>query len=67
VDVSTGRQWVTCLSSGDSDMCGKPHSGWPCAAVTPPNEALLFMAGENAQLMVVTMLKKYFVAENMLY
>ena len=45
------------FSSGDSDMCGKPHSGWPCAAVTPPNEALLFMAGENAQLMVVTMLE----------
>jgi len=35
VDVSTVRQWVVCFSSGDSDVKDKPHSGWPCTAVTP--------------------------------
>ena len=57
VDVSTVRQWVVRFGSGDSDMKDKLCYGWPCTAVTPWNEELLFIAVENAQLIVVTMLK----------
>ena len=51
VDVNTVRQWVVCFSSGD---CGSP----PLVQVfTNAACRLLFIAGENAELMVVSMLK----------
>ena len=48
MDVSTMRQWVVCLGSGDS------NSGSPLLVqiFTSGARRLLFMAGENAQLMV---------------
>ena len=51
VDVSTARQRVPCLSSGDS--------GSPLLVQTVMGVAcrLLFVADENAQPMVVTMLE----------
>jgi len=42
VDVSTERLWVVRFSSGKSNMKDKPHSGWQCTAVTPPNEERLY-------------------------
>jgi len=54
------RQWVVHFSSGDSD------GGLPPLAQTVISMAcrLLFLTGQNAQLMLVTMLKNYlFVAE----
>jgi len=41
VDVSTVRRWVARFSSGNSDVKDKPHSRWPCTAVTPQNEERL--------------------------
>ena len=38
VDVSTVRQCRVQFSSGDSNVKDKPHSGWPCPAVTPLHE-----------------------------
>jgi len=35
VDVSSVRQWVVHFNSGNGNVKNKPHSGWPCAAVTP--------------------------------
>ena len=34
MDVSIVSQWVVRFSSGNSAMKDKPHSGWPCTAVT---------------------------------
>jgi hypothetical protein len=41
VNVSTVTLWVARFSSGDSDAKDKPHSGWPCTAVTPRYEERL--------------------------
>jgi len=51
------------FSSGNSD------SGLPLLVQIVMSAAcrLLFTAGKNAQLMVVTMLKKCFLAEDLLY
>jgi len=38
VDVSTVKLCMVHFSSGNSDVKGKPRSGWPCTVVTPPNE-----------------------------
>ena len=46
--VSTVRQWVVHFSGDDRDVKDKTHSGWPCTAVTPQNEELLFITGKNA-------------------
>jgi len=35
VDVRTVRQWTVRFSSDNSSMKDKPHSRWPCTAVTP--------------------------------
>jgi len=53
VDVSTGRQWVVRFSSGGSD-CGSP----PLVQIFLSRSCrFLSSTGENAQLIVVTMLK----------
>jgi len=53
VDVSTLRQWVVRFSSGGSD-CGSP----PLVQIFLSRSCrFLSSTGENAQLMVVTMLK----------
>ena len=31
--MSTMRLWLVNLSSGDSNVKDKPHSGWPCTAI----------------------------------
>ena len=53
VDVNTVRQWVVHFSTGSSD------SGSPLLLQIVMSVAcrLLFIAGENAELMVVSMLK----------
>ena len=54
VDVSTGRQWAVRFSSGDSDRGAAP----PLVQIFMSIACrLLFIAGEKASLMVVTMLK----------
>ena len=63
VDVSTERRWVVHFSSGDSGH------GSPQLVQTSTSTVcrLLFIAGENAQLMVVTVLKNNILqAENLL-
>ena len=50
VDVSTVRWWVVHFSSGDSDI----RSALLVQIVTSTACRLLFIAGENAMLMVVT-------------
>ena len=54
VDVSRVRQWVVHFSTGDS------YSGSPpvVQVFTSVTCGLLFIAGENAQLILVTVLKK---------
>ena len=53
VDVSTLRQWVVRFSSSDG-VCGSP----PLVQIlTSAACRLLFIAGKNTQLMVVTVLK----------
>jgi len=47
------RQWVVCFSSGDSVSVSPPLVQLLLQAAC----RLLFIAGENAQLMVVTVLK----------
>jgi len=63
VDVSTVKQWVVHFSSGDSDSM----SPLLVQIFTSLAHRLLFITGDNAQLMVVTVLKRCFVAENLLY
>ena len=53
VDVGTVRWWVVHFSSGDSDLRSSPL----VQVLTCMACRLLFIAGENAQLMVATMLK----------
>ena len=53
VDVSTVRQWVLRFSSGISDS----GSSLLVQIVMIAAYRLLFIIGENAQLMVVTVLK----------
>jgi len=54
------RQWVVHFSSGDSDGGLRPVA----QTVISMACRLLFLTGQNAQLMLVTMLKNYlFVAE----
>ena len=53
VDVSTVRQWVVCFSS-DNINSGSPPL---VQIVTSVACRLLFIAGKNAQLMVVIMWK----------
>jgi len=38
VDVTTARQWVMNVSSGNSDVKNSPHSGQTCITVIPQNE-----------------------------
>ena len=52
-DVSTVRQWVVCFSSSDCDSGATPLA----QMFTSVARRLLFIAGENTWLMVVTMLK----------
>jgi len=62
VDVSTVRQWVECFSSGNSGSLAQVQIFMSGAC------RLLFTIGINELLMVVTTLKKWcFVAENLLY
>ena len=62
VVVSSVRWCTVHFSSGDSD------TGSPLLVQTVMSAALrfLFIAGENAQLVVMTTLKKHFAAENVL-
>ena len=62
VDVSTVKQWVAHFSSGDSTS----RSPLLVQVFTSVACGLLFTAGENAQLMVVTVLKTS-IAGNVLY
>jgi len=66
VDVSTVRQWVVSFSSGHSNVEVKPRSRQPCRFLSAARR-LLFIAVRSALLMVVTVLKIFFVAENLLY
>ena len=63
VDVSTVRQWVMRFSIDDS------NSGSPLLVQVLMSTVcrLLFITDKNAQLMVVTVEKHCFVAENLLY
>ena len=63
VDVSTVRQWVVCFSSSNSDSVSAPLVQISMSRAC----RLLFIAGEVAQVMVVTVEKQRFVAENLLY
>ena len=54
VDVSTARLWVVHFSSSDSDNGSPPMVQIFMSAAC----RLLFNAGENAQLIVVTVLRK---------
>ena len=45
------------VSCGDSNVEDKPDFGQPCTAVTSQNEELMFIAGENVELVLVTILK----------
>ena len=60
-DMSTVRRWVLCFSRGN---CGSLPL---MQTVTSAACKLLFITGKNAQVMAVTMLKKCFVAENLLH
>jgi len=44
--MSTARQRVVHFSSGDSDIKDKPHSGWPCIALTSWNEEYLNLSSQ---------------------
>jgi len=61
--VSTVRQWVVHFSSEDSDSGAPPL----VQVFTSMAHRILFIGGKNAQLMMVTVLKKCCAAENMLY
>ena len=63
MDASTMRQWVVRFSSGNGDSGSPPLAQVLTSAVC----RLLFIVGENAQLMVVTVEKQCCVAENLLY
>ena len=63
MDVSTVRQWVVCFSSSNSDSVSAPLVQISMSRAC----RLLFIAGEVAQVMVVTVEKQRFVAENLLY
>jgi len=68
VDVSTVRQWMVRFSSGGTDMKDKSRSGWPCRFLLAQHACrLFFVAGKNAELMVVTVLERCFEAENLLH
>jgi len=56
VDVSTMRQCMVCFSTGNSDSGSPPL----VQAFMRTAYRLLFIANENAELMVITMLKKVF-------
>ena len=63
VDVSTVRGWEVCFSRGDSNS-----GSCPLVQIFMSTACrLLFITGENAWLMVVAMLKKCFVAEDLLF
>ena len=68
VDFSTGR-WMVCFSSGDTNVKDKPHSRQPhthsWCRFCMITACRLFIAGENAQLVVVE--KFCFVADSLLY
>ena len=66
VGVSTVTQWVVYFSSGDSNVKDKPRSRRTQTDTSTPYR-LLFIASENAQLIVVAVEKQCFVAENLLY
>ena len=57
MDVSIVRWWVVCFNSGDSDMKDKLCYRQPCRFLQAWHTGSHSIAGENAQLMVVTMLK----------
>lgn len=38
MNVRTVRWWIMHFSSGNRDMCNKPHSGQHCTTVNPQNE-----------------------------
>ena len=61
--MRTVRLWVVCFSSGGGGSGSPPL----VQSFTSVACRLLFIADENAHLMVVTMLKNAFVAENLLY
>ena len=44
--MSTARQRVVHFSSGDNDIKDKPHSGWPCIALTSWNEEYLNLSSQ---------------------
>lgn len=62
-DVSTVRRWVVRFSSGKNSSGSLPL----VQVVTSAACRLLVIAGKNAQVVMVIMLKKCFVAENLLY
>ena len=61
MNVSTVRLWVVRFSNGDSRSSPLEQT------VTRAAYRLLFITGENEQLMVATVLPKCFLAENLLY
>jgi len=63
LDVSTVRRWVVHFSSGDSNSGSPPLVQIFISAAC----RLLFIAGKNAYLMVKTVEKQCFVAENVLH
>jgi len=69
VDVSRVRQWVVCFSRGNSDMKDKPKWGQLCCltAVRPWNGEHLNLLFCASWLKVVTVLKKVFCSEDVLY
>jgi len=57
VDVSTERWWVVCFSNGHCDLKNKSYSRWPCRFLSVVCR-ILFITGENAQLLVSMLGKK---------
>lgn len=62
VSVGTVKQWVLCFSSSGSDSRSPPLLQFSASTA----HRVLFTAGKNTYLMVVPVLKKSFVAENVL-
>ena len=61
MDVSTVRQWALCFSNDES------RSPLPVQIFMSTACELLFIADKNSQLMVVTVEKYRYTAENLLY
>ena len=59
VGVSTVRWWVVHFNSGDCSVCERQANFWKAMQIFMSMACrLLFIAGKNAMLMVMTMLEK---------